>query len=282
MNLHPLPLGLLLALSAAAAIPTIAGAATPYFRYEKTRMEAKHAYAFMREERRGPASIHLFLTTEALDAQKAADAFDPGSEVDRQVGSKPGGYVRICITHEGEECGLYFSHHEPLESFNLSGSGEFRLVKQTPTEVEGRWHLDTPADFFGKTYDFDLPFATRVTQPSAGTPLGAGGGDPGKAYQAWVAALAKGDLPVLRRMIGEDRRWLLPQDDGTSAKEALKDLRDGKPVSAKIVSGVQRGDRAVLRVEGVDRDDIRRAGRVLMVREEGAWRLAGEDLGSVD
>ena len=81
---------------------------------------------------------------------------------------------------------------------------------------------------------------------------------------------------------GEDGRWQLPEDDETRSKEGLKDLRDGKPVSAKIVSAIQRGDRAILRVEGVDRDDIKRAGRVLMVKEGGAWRTDTQDLGSVD
>ena len=282
MNVLPLALGLLLALPVASSGAFAAGAAAPYFHYDKIRMETKHVYAFVHEERSGPASTYLFLTTDPLDAQKVADAFDPGNEVNQQVGGKPGGYVRVCITAGGGECGLYFSHDEPSESFNMSGSGEFKLAKRTAEQVDGRWSMTTPDDFFGKTYDFDLPFAAKVTAAAPGTPLGADGGEPGKAYRAWLAALAKGDLPALRRMLGEGGRWQLPEDDAARSKEGLKDLRDGKPVSAKIVSATQRGERAVLRVEGVDRDDIRRAGRVLMVREGGGWRVETQDLGSVD
>jgi hypothetical protein len=35
-------------------------------------------------------------------------------------------------------------------------------------------------------------------------------------------------------------------------------------------------------IEGTDRDDIRRRGRVLMLREDGAWRFAEDDLENVD
>jgi len=262
---------------------TAAGAAgASYFRFDKLRMNIKHAYAVMHEERSGPAQVYLFLTSDPIDVQKVADAFDPGSEVNEQTHGKPGGYVRICVTPEGKECGLYFSHDQPSESFNMSGSGEFTLPKRTPTHLEGRWVMTKPDDFFGKTYDFDMPFAADVTAATAGTKLGADGGEPGRAYSAYLAALAKGDLPALRRILGESARWRLPENDENESRQGLKDLRDGKPVSVKILSAVQRGDHAVLRVEGVDRDEIKRAGRVLMAKGENGWSVETDDLGSVD
>lgn len=257
-------------------------AGTGYFRFDKTRMDIRHAIAVMHEQRSGPPQVYLFLSSGPLDARKVADAFDAGSEVEEQIRGKSGGYVRICITPEGKECGLYFSHNEPSESFNMSGSGEFTLPKRTATHLEGRWVMGKPDDFFGKTYEFDMPFVADVTAPTAGTKLGADGGEPGRAYSAYLAALAKGDLPALRTILGESARWRLPEDDANQSKEGLKDLRDGKPVSVKILSAEQRGDRAVLRVEGVDRDDIKRAGRVLMAKGENGWSVETDDLGSVD
>jgi hypothetical protein len=253
-----------------------------HFRFDKTRMDIRHAIAVMHEQCSGPSQVYLFLSSGPLDAQKVADAFDPGSEVEAQVRGKPGGYVRICVTPEGKECGLYFSHNEPSESFNMSGSGEFTLPGHTPTHLQGRWVMSKPDDFFGKTYDFDLPFVADVTLPTPGTPLGADGGEPGRAYSAYLSALAKGDLPALRAILGESARWRLPEDDANQSKEGFKDLRDGKPLSVKITSAVQRGDHAVLRVEGVDRDEIKRAGRVLMARGGNGWSVETDDLGSVD
>jgi hypothetical protein len=272
----------LLPLAWVAASPGASAAGSAYFRYDKVRLEIRHAYAVVKEERSGPNQLYLFLTSDPLDAKKVADAFDPGSEVNQQMNGKAGGYVRICVQPEGKECGLYFSHNEPSESFNMSGSGEFKLAKQTPAMVEGRWQMTKPDDFFGKTYDFDMPFSATITAATPGTPLPADGGAPGKAYAAYLAALAKGDLPALRRILGEGARWQLPEDDEQSAKQGLKDLRDGKPVSVKILSATQRGDSAVLKVEGVDRDDIKRAGRVLMVKDGDTWRADTQDLGSVD
>ena len=281
MNARPLSVSLLLAL-AAASVGASAATGGAYFRFDKTRMDIKHAYAVMHEERKGPAQVYLFLTSDPLDIQKVADAFDPGDQVNEQVHGKPGGYVRVCVMPEGKECGLYFSHNEPSESFNTSGYGEFKLAKQTPTEIEGRWVMSKPDDFFGKTYDFDMPFKATVTQATPGTPLGADGGAPGKAYTSYLAALAKGDLPALRKILGESARWRLPEDDENSSKQGLKDLRDGKPVSVKILSAMQRGDHAVLRVEGVDRDEIKRAGRVLMAKGADGWSVDTDDLGTVD
>ena len=65
-------------------------------------------------------------------------------------------------------------------------------------------------------------------------------------------------------------------------KQSIKDLRDGAPLQAEILRGLVDGGRALLWVEGNDRDDIRRRGRVLMSREDGAWRFSEADLEGAD
>ena len=65
-------------------------------------------------------------------------------------------------------------------------------------------------------------------------------------------------------------------------KSALKDLRDGTPVEAKILGGRLHGDTAVLWVEGRDRDDILRRGRVQMQRADKVWRFTDADLDNVE
>jgi hypothetical protein len=49
-------------------------------------------------------------------------------------------------------------------------------------------------------------------------------------------------------------------------------------VNATVHRGLQRETEAILFVEGVDRDEIGRRGRVLMRREDGGWRYATSDL----
>ncbi|WP_271679690.1 hypothetical protein [Thermomonas mangrovi] len=65
-------------------------------------------------------------------------------------------------------------------------------------------------------------------------------------------------------------------------KAALKDLRDGTPVQAEILRGRLDGDDAVLWVQGRDRDEILRRGRVRMQRVDGDWRYMEADLDNVE
>lgn len=83
-------------------------------------------------------------------------------------------------------------------------------------------------------------------------------------------------------MAGKAGVWQFDRDDPTAAKEALKSLRDGQPLHVEIARGLLDDEHAILWVEGVDRDEIHRRGRLLMRRAEGAWRYADSNLDSVD
>ena len=273
--------GICLALLCAAFATTAADRGSGHFRKGETRIDLKHVIAVANEEDDG-ARTFVYLSDIPLDARKIAAAFQASSAAEAQLGDGSAGYVRICIDGEGGECGLYFSHNKPNASFNSAGYGAFKLEPAAAGRIAGRWVLAEPGDFFGETYDFDLVFDVAVTPPP-GKPLAADGGEPGKAYRAWTAAVAKGDLPVLRALVGGDyNAWRLNSEDQGNVKEALKDLRDGTPLQARILRGRIDGDSAVLWVEGKDRDDILRRGRVSMQRVEGAWRYMEADLDSVE
>ena len=273
--------GICLALLCAAFATTAADRGSGHFRKGETRIDLKHVIAVANDEDDG-ARTFVYLSDIPLDARKIAAAFQASSAAEAQLGDGSAGYVRICIDGEGGECGLYFSHNKPNASFNSAGYGAFKLEPAAAGRIAGRWVLAEPGDFFGETYDFDLVFDVAVTPPP-GKPLAADGGEPGKAYRAWIAAVAKGDLPVLRALVGGDYNgWRLNSEDQGNVKEALKDLRDGTPLQARILRGRIDGDSAVLWVEGKDRDDILRRGRVSMQRVEGAWRYMEADLDSVE
>lgn len=265
-----------LALTAALIGTTAHASGSGYFRYANARLALKHAVAVVEEptDQADERRVLVFLSAEPLDAAAIAAAFDAADAVRDQ---KPaGGYVRVCIAADGSECGLYYSP----EGFNSGGYGELSLQRNEPAHIAGRWWL-AQGDFLGTPYDYDLRFDTAVV-PAPGSVLPAGGGAPGAAYNAWLGALAKGDVAALRRMGGEDARWRFPDDDPGTVKESLKSLRDGEPLRAQISRGRQHADHAVLWVEGVDRDDIRRRGRVLMRRTAAGWQHVESDLDSVD
>ena len=276
--------GLGLALLCAALSAGAADRGSGHFRKGEVRVEAKHVLAVIVDEDGDPAHVqtYVYLSSVPMDAGKIAAAFQPSSVAEGQLGDASAGYVRICINPDGDECGLYFSHNNPNASFNSSGYGEFKLAAAPAGRIAGRWVLAEPDDFFGETYDFDLNFDVAITPPP-GTPLPADGGEPGKAYRAWTSAVAKGDIKVLSALVGgEYDAWRIKSDDQDDVKAALKDLRDGTPVQARILRGRLDGDSAVLWVEGKDRDDILRRGRVSMQRVEGAWRYMEADLDSVE
>jgi hypothetical protein len=255
-----------------------------HFRKGEARIDIAHVVAVSSDEDADAArsQTYVFLSDVPLDAAAIAAAFDPSRAAEAQLGDRAAGYVRVCIDADGGECGLYFSRNNPSASFNSSGYGEFKLDAAAPARASGRWVLAEPDDFFGETYDFDLRFDVAITPPP-GKPLPPGGGDPAKAYHAWIAAVAKGDVPALRALVGGDYNgWRLKSDDQDDVKSALKDLRDGTPVQARILRGRLDGDSAVLWVEGKDRDDILRRGRVRLQRDDGAWRFMEDDLDRVE
>ena len=253
-----------------------------HFRKGEVRSDLRHVVAVMDEDAPdGRGSTYVYLSDVPMDAGRIAAAFHASTAAEEQLGDASAGYVRICINAEGGECGLYFSHNNPNASFNSSGYGVFKLDAAPAGRIAGRWVLAEPDDFFGETYDFDLNFDVAITPPP-GKPLPADGGEPGKAYRTWTTAIAKGDLPALRALVGDDyNSWRIKSDDQDDVKGALKDLRDGTPAQAKVLRGRIDGDNAVLWVEGKDRDDILRRGRVSLARVEGAWRFMEADLDSV-
>lgn len=254
-----------------------------HFRKGEVRTDLKHAVAVMDEDAMdGGGATYVYLSDVPFDAKAIASAFHASTAAEQQLGDGSAGYVRICINAEGGECGLYFSHNKPNASFNTSGYGAFKLAQAPAGRVAGRWVLAEPDDFFGETYDFDLVFDVAVTRP-AGKSLPADGGEAGKVYRGWTSAVAKGDVGRLRELGGGGYDvWRLKSEDQDDVKAALKDLRDGTPVAPTILGGRIDGDTAVLWVEGVDRDDILRRGRVLLQRADGVWRYMEADLDSVD
>lgn len=276
--IHAGALALLLSLSAADARAGGGG----HFRLGATHVEPKFAIAVVHDDGHADgARTYVYLGDFPLDAGKVAAAFDPGDEVRAELGDRAGGYVRICINADGSECGLFYERKQPDDSFNTSGYGTFALAQQSAGRVAGSWVLKEPESFFDQTYDFDLHFDVAVT-PLPGKPLPGDGGEPGAAYRAWLAALAKGDADALRKLGDGEHAYRFPEDDASQVKQSIKDLRDGAPLQAEILRGLVDGGRALLWVEGNDRDDIRRRGRVLMSREDGAWRFSEADLEGAD
>lgn len=145
-------------------------------------------------------------------------------------------------------------------------------VKSTVKVEKGRIHGTLKSPVKPGEASFDVTFDVPVASTNYGTPLPAGGGDPGKAYAAYHAALAAGDEAAAKRYFTDEDQADFPEH----AVEILKSYRDDHPTkSFRIERGFSRGDRALLLVRG-ENSYSKVKTEVLLVKEKGTWRIEQE------
>jgi hypothetical protein len=128
------------------------------------------------------------------------------------------------------------------------------MTVNTPDRVAGRVFSPKPLKTMnGDVYSINLTFSTAVTHPPAGTPLPAGGGEPGKVFNALLAAMTKKNwdgiksnvsAKTLKSFEDADRS---PQENLDDALQTLGMFLPKKP--GKITGGELRGDIARLDLE---------------------------------
>jgi hypothetical protein len=165
---------------------------------------------------------------------------------------------------------------------HISGVGRQKLdlTANDAAHVAGRFYLEKQEDFFDNKYiydvKFDAPFiaAPKAPAPEAlkGTKLGPGGGEPGKAYMAYTKVLAAGDLKALRKALAAEHAKDMDDPD---FKKMFPMIQAMQAKNIKVTGGAVDGDTATLLTEGKDGDQ-KTTGRITMVREGGAWKLAKE------
>ena len=154
---------------------------------------------------------------------------------------------------------------------NISGGTypKLELTSAGPESFAGRVWLPDPMEFFDDTIQYDFTFSAPLSHPNApvGDPLPAGGGEPGAAYLAWVAAVHSGDLAKIKAMVPAE---MAAELDGEDAKAGIEMLAILTPTDVKILGGSSDGKTAVLQVEGMmDTEKVK--GEVTLDKMEGHW-----------
>ncbi len=262
-----------------AAWPTAQAQETSgFFRFKQERSDYSTGVAvrWADPENPGEFKVGVVLSNTALDADLARGEMEPLDAIVRPLES---GTPTLRLTLSGADDALKIGHlFTSPGGFNTGGDGN-ESIAIAGGRIKGNWKLP-PKEFFDDTYEadfrFDLPLV-EIKDP--GTPLPAGGGDPGKAYTSYIAALAKGDVDSLKKVLGESGSWRFAwiESDNDKAR-ALEDEALHKPVKVTVLSGWVDGDRAQLKVEGPGRFGGNYSGRVMMQREEGSWRVAQQEL----
>lgn len=240
------------------------------FRFAKAKATFTHGCAFRVavETRPGEQTTTVFLADRPVDCAAAGAGFHPEAVLQAQVKGK-GSFVQVTFKADESPYKGEFSTPSVDDGypFGFSGQGSQTIAVDTPTRIEGRVFTTRPESFFKDTYEFDFTFALDVSGAAVtGTRLPAGGGAPGAALQAFVAAAARDDEAALRKVMTADdaAAYLL-------TRAALKELT---PKQATVLGGLQKGDLAALDVTAVSHDGSKLAGRVLLVKDAGGWKVS--------
>lgn len=267
---------LLAATTTADAAP---GKASGYFRLDKIRSEFSHACAFRLPDPSGatPGITHVVLADKPLDCDAADQTFDPIDAAKSQIAPQKPAFVTFTLPAGATVDRIEGNWHSsvPEDGFSFGGQGTVAIKVNSAERVTGRYFLDKPSDFFDKTFQFDFTWDAPVLAGSmAGTPLGAGGGDIGAAYQKYVAAMGKGDLAAIRASVTAAKAADVPTVRGAEARQLVEIMRILELKTATVTSGVQRGEQAALLVKGIGFDKMPNDGRVILHREGGVWKVA--------
>ncbi len=191
-------------------------------------------------------------------------------------------YVSLGITESAEfgekvELQVYSQDIRPTADFggNMSGGTypEIKLESKGPERFAGRIHLREPWEFADNTVQYDFTFSAPLSDPNApiGDLLPADGGEPGRAYLAWVKAVHAGDLELLRTMVPAE---MAEHFNSEEAKEDLEFMQLMTPTDLTILGGSSDGKTTILYVEGV-MDGEKVSGEIELIKEGEHWLARG-------
>jgi hypothetical protein len=223
----------------------------------------------------------IVFSDKKIDAAAANAAANRGEAVDDQL--RHDNATRVELNLEGDGTLQNVNIIAGGSSGSQSGSGWYtmKLVKNDAKRVEGTFRTNDEAD--KKTGRFyDLKFALDIAgAPDLGAALPPGGGEPAKAYMAYLAALKKGDIDALAKTMTKERSAeILAHRNDADFKAMFGFIQSSAIRDPKITKGFSKGDSATLELSGKDGDGNLATSTATMVKEGGSWRLAKESMSS--
>jgi hypothetical protein len=197
------------------------------------------------------------------------------------------GYAYFKINSEGKPIYELIDHPVTREGkygqIQMSGftRAVFKPKSMGKDRIEGSFATSKPEDFMTYKYEIKVEFSAQLLKaklpeplPSAknGNRLPAGGGAPGKAYQAHRKAIRDKDVAALRRTApGPETKDMSDSD----LEKAIDFMNTISPTMPKIARGYVKGDRAVLYCEGIV-DGEKQYGTVELAAKGKTWFVVHE------
>lgn len=253
------------------AIAAVAGSASGEFKAgTRPPIQPKYAAAYETRDQRDArkTAIEVVLSDAPVDVAAAVDALDPHTVVINDPALKDHNYVLLWV-RPGNDVSMNATYSETMTQFiDMTPTLSAEIGANTAEKVAG--HVFTPKPvktMDGEVYSADLTFSAPVTHAAAGTRLAAGGGEPGTALKALLAAVASKNWPGIQRNVSARNREMF---DG--AADAIRFLGISLPKkAAKITGGILRGDAATLEVESELYEGQKGLYLVRMIRVDGKW-----------
>src|SRR5262245_15406092 len=221
----------------------------------------------------------ILLSEVAIDPAAMAGVLDPHMVAINLEALRDRNYVLLFVRADGS-VGMNATFSKGMTQFlnDTTGGLTAEFSARTPTRIEG--HLLSPLplkSIDGTSYTVDLRFSVDVAAPPVGTPLPAGGGDPGKALTAFLAAAQKRNWAAIKAGSSADALKTFDKSYNTPAEnaETAADLLEAWIPTQKmtITGGQLRGNVAVLDVEGELFPGQLGLSLVQMVKTGAAWQF---------
>jgi hypothetical protein len=241
----------------------------------------KHAYAHTKKDPfdKKKSVIEVIITDQEISPAAVSDEFEFMRVQDKQHLS---GFTATIDADKAVISASIFSPAFKKGQFSSVGTQKATLTAMTAEHIAGSITMDKPDDFFGDKYQyhatFDLPVGKPAGPPAPpvlkGTALPAGGGEPGKAYAAYLKLLGGNDMKAFLGALTAERAKQASSDP--DFKKMFPLIQAMQPKGIKVTSGAIDGNKATLLATGKDDTQVSN-GTITMVKEGGAWKVEREE-----
>jgi len=242
----------------------------------------KHAYAQTRKDPfdKKKTVVVVIVTDKELTPEVVSDDMEFMMAQDKQ--QLTGFTATIDADKQLISNNIFSPAFKKMKQFSGVGVQTLALTVITPARVAGSITMAKPDTFDEEKYQYNATFDLPIGKPAGppppptlkGTPLPAGGGDPGKAYAAYLKNLTAGDMKAFLGGVTAARAKEASSDP--DFKKLFPLLQAMQPTGVKITSGAIDGNNATLLATGKDGDNVSRA-TITMVRENGVWKVEKEE-----
>lgn len=286
-RLAPAAVFLMLCAASAAQADSIGGEC----RYDGETITFKDGVVFKEPNyfEKSKIDVIVALTTFALDKPALIKAEQKGAALSSQrFDSDDGRSVKLRIS-DGKVAGVDYNGGGTSVSASGGDIGTLDLKTSDATRVEARYVLeDEDKDDLNCTLSFNLAYATTTTAAGGGAAaaaapkaasaqgkaLPAGGGEPGKVFQANLAAMQKGDVDgMLATVSRQQAERMRAQKSDPKFGAMLEMMKSFAPKSATVTGGTDFGDSAELTIDAVDQSGATSSGTSKLVKEDGKWKV---------